>query len=270
MEPIKQALEMARRERLTHPGGQQAPVRSVAKPVAETTITYTHTRKIAVPHAVLQRHRVIAASDNNAIADAYKLLRTQVLMRMSSKGWNALAITSPAQGQGKTLTAVNLAINMAREVNHTVLLVDLDLRRPQVHRLFGVEPEMGLSDYLQHDIELREVLFTPGMERLVILPGGQALSHSSEMLLSPKMSGLAEELKSRYPDRLVLFDLPPLLSTDDVLAFLPRVDAVLLVVQEGKTKRDEVTRSLEVLQQANLLGTVLNNSSQAENGHYYY
>jgi capsular exopolysaccharide synthesis family protein len=267
MEPIKQALERAHRERQTLAGVPQA--RAAATPPAPSQIEYKQTRRLEVPLEVLRENRVVAHLENDAIADAYKLLRTQVLLRMRDHGWKSLAITSPAQGQGKTLTSVNLAVSLAREVNHSVLLVDLDLRRPHVHKLFGAEPEYGLSEYLQNDIPLSEILFNPGIERLVVLPGGRPLSNSSEMLFTPKMVRLAEEVQNRYPNRLVLLDLPPLLATDDALAFLPHVDASLLVVQEGATLRDEVTRSLELLQENNLLGTVLNNSTQGDMGYYY-
>jgi Mrp family chromosome partitioning ATPase len=161
-------------------------------------------------------------------------------------------------GEGKTLTAINLAISLALDVNHTVMLVDLDLRRPSVQRYFGIEPGRGLADFLAEGRELREMLFNPGIERLVVLPGGTPVQNSSEMLSSPRMGWLADEMRSRYSSRLVLFDMPPLLAADDVLAFSRHLDAVLLVVEEGRTGRDELQRARTLLQDIPVLGPVIN------------
>lgn len=269
MERIKQALERARQER--EAAGVVEPVLNPAAPVAMPTeqITYSRTRTIQVSPEVLRRNRVLSALDvTDPATTSYKLLRTQVLQRMKENGWNALAITSPGEGEGKTLTAVNLAISLAREVNHTVLLVDLDLRRPSVHACFGAKPELGLSDYLFKDVPLPEILFNPGVERLVVLPGREPIHNSSEVLSSPKMVRLVEELKTRYPSRMVLFDLPPLLSADDALAFAPYVDAALVVIEDGKTPRDELLQAMGYLRTTRVLGTVLNKASEAVAGYY--
>jgi Mrp family chromosome partitioning ATPase len=142
-----------------------------------------------------------------------------------------------------------------------VLLVDADLRHPNMHAYFGMNPEFGLSDYLQSDKPIQELLVHPaGIQGLVILPGGKPLDNSAEMLNSPKMSRLVDELKSRYPSRIVLFDLPPLLATADAIAFAPYVDAALLVVEEGKTPMQDAQRAAELLKDTHLIGAVLNKS----------
>lgn len=273
MERIKQALERARDEREARTAGvsatttgqaipTQAPV--VVRPAATPAqgITYTETGSFEVSPKVLRRQRVVTALKDEDVAVAYKLLRTQVLQRLKTQGWNALAVTSPGCGEGKTLTAVNLAASIAAEVSYTVLLVDLDLRHPSVHRLFGVTPEHGIGDHLLRDVPLKDVLLNPGQEGLVILPGREAIPNSSELLGSPKMVGLVEELKSRYPARIVIFDLPPVLSADDALSFSPYVDAFLMVVEEGKTTRPALRRAMGFLREAESLGTVLNKSRE--------
>ncbi len=237
-------------------------------PGAALPIAYSLTQVRQVPLQVLRKNRVLVGTENLEVMGAYNMLRTQVLQRMTAKRWNALAITSPGPGQGKTLTAVNLAISLARGVHYTVLLADFDLRHPTVHRYFGLAPARGISDYLLHDTPLPEILINPSMERLVLLPGREPLFNSSEMLAAPKMEQLVAELKTRYPSRLVLFDLPPLLSSDDALAFSPYVDAVLLVVQEGKTTKDELQRALSLLQSPPIIGTVLNKSEDAISTYY--
>jgi protein-tyrosine kinase len=265
MERIKQALEKAREDRLktgapTVMGGPRA----AATPVMQ--ISYAQTRTQEVERDFLREQRLITGRGNNGAGDAYGMLRTQVLQRLNEKNWNALAITSPGTGEGKTLTAINLAISLAQEVTHTVLLVDANLRHPSVHTYFGITPEKGLSDYLTSDVPLASLLINPaGIERFVILPGGAHLGNSSEMLSSPKMKQLVEELKERYHSRIILFDLPPLLSSADALAFSPYVDAALLVIEEGKTPEDEIQRAVELLQNTQIIGTVLNKSRQVKN-----
>jgi len=229
-------------------------------------ISYTRTASFAPPADVQRDQRLVMAADAGTMA-AYKLLRTQVLQRLKAKGWRALAVTSPGPGEGKTLTAVNLALILAQDVNQTVLLVDLDLRHPRVHRAFGYEPAAGITDHLFAGVPLPDILFTPGVERLVVLPGREAYPHSSEILASPDMIALVQELKDRYPDRLVLFDLPPLLSADDALAFAPYVDAAILVVREGVTTQESFERALRYLGHTPIVGTVLNATPERLDGY---
>ena len=209
-------------------------------------------------------------ADHDPAAAAYKVLRTHVLQRMRVNGWRTLAVTSPGEGNGKTITAINLAISLARDVKQTVLLVDLDLRRPSMASYFFDHAVPGLSDYITEDRPLSELLINPGIDRLVLLPGHHSFTHSSEVLCSPKMIELVEELKSRYEDRLILFDMPPVLASDDVLAFLPYLDAVMLVIEEGRTTKDELSHAYELLSEDKILGTVLNKSSEgaAVTGYY--
>jgi len=221
-------------------------------------IAYNNTRIITVSPDFLRSKRIIAGLEPGAVTDAYRLLRTQVLQRMREQKWNTLAITSSGLHEGKDVTAINLAVSMAMEVNQTVLLVDLDLRQPSLHEYFDYLPEQGLSDHLKIGTSLDEILFNPSIERLVVLPGRDRIYNSSEMLSSPAMINLVEELKARYANRVILFVLPPLLGTDDALAFSPYVDAVLLVIDEGKTATTELASAMEMMQSVNVIGTVLN------------
>jgi capsular exopolysaccharide synthesis family protein len=182
---------------------------------------------------------------------------------MQQNDWTTLGITSPAPDNGKTLTAINLGISLARKLDYTVMLIDVDFQRPSLHHYFGIHPKAGLSDHLAGDVKLGDVLINPGIERLIILPECGAREGSSELLSSSRMERLIEEVKYRYPSRLVLFDLPPVLVGDDVEAFSNLADATLLVVEEGRSTTEEVTRSVELLQHANFLGAVLNKSKSA-------
>lgn len=274
MERIKEALERAREQRsdpFARPAERTAPARKRehAPAAAPTEIVYTQTRQLATDPDYLRANRVIS-SLNDPVGEPYKILRTKVLQRMRTNNWRSLAITSPTEGCGKTLTAINLAISIAREVNQTVLLADLDLKRPQVHRYLTSTDIPGISDYLVNDTPVSELLFNPkGIDRLVVLPGHASVTHSSEMLSSPRMVSLIGEMKSRYPSRMVLLDMPPVLACDDVLAFSPHVDAVLLVAVDGETDQEELARATALLDKMNLLGIVLNKSADRETSYYY-
>jgi len=142
------------------------------------------------------------------------------------------------------------------------------LRKPSVHQYFGFEPEKGIDDYLLDGVALSEVLVNPGVERLVLLPVRRSIENSSELLASPAMGRLVQELKLRYPSRMVLFDLPPILASDDALSFAPHVDALLLVLRDAKTTRNELEHALEILQDVPILGTVLNDSNEKISTYY--
>lgn len=271
MERIKQALERARKERETAvPGGRARLVRGpgVITPKPDR-IEYTETEVFKPDPRLLDKNRVLGGASAEMATDAYRMLRTRVLQRMKENQWNSLMITSPGAAEGKSLTAVNLAISLAREVTHTVLLVDLDLRRPGIHKFFGYEPKLGVTDYLRDSSPLSEILFNPSIDRLVILPGRERVENSSELLSSPEMIELINDIKSRYSERIVIFDLPPVLATDDALAFSPNVDATLLVVADGQTKQDELASTYEVLSETNVVGVVMNQSAEPSQAYYY-
>ncbi len=258
MERIKQALEKARQERQIRQGDDVIQPLST-RPASGAEQGPAITVPVSLDEGVLRRHRIIAGMPPGEFTEAYNLLRTRILQIFREHKWNTLAVTSPGDSAGKTLTAINLAISIAREVGYTVLLVDANLQQPDLLEHLGLPPRKGLSDYLTEDTPITDLLFKPGIvDSLVVLPGGQPLVNSSEMLSSPKMGQLVEDMKSRYPSRIVIFDLPPVLTTSDTLAFAPHVDAALLVVEEGVTQKDEVQQAVELLSVTNIVGTVLN------------
>lgn len=262
MDRIRTALELYRESE----GGPSDRITSkrAAGHSLPSSITYTRTRSFTVPLSILREHRIMLANKYGPFIDAYKILRTQVTQRLRENGWNVVGVTSPGHGEGKTLTAVNLAVSLAMETTQTVLLVDSDLQDPTVHQVFGLKNCLGLADYLLDDQPVEDLLIHPGIGRFVLLPGGRALSNSTEILTSPKMLALVEELKHRYPSRIIVFDLPPLLHTADVLAFSPYTDALLMVVEEGKTTGEELQRALALIKGSRpVLGTVLNKSGRS-------
>ena len=262
MDRFRTALQLYK-DQNGQPGTKPKIGKAAVGQAVPSPIVYTTTRSLNVPLPVLRQRRVMAAYDKGPFVDAVKILRTQVMHRLRENNWNVLGVTSPGHGEGKTLTAVNLAVSLAMETTQTVLLVDANLRNPSIHEVFGLKDCPGLADYLLDNQPVEDLLVHPGIGRFVLLPGGRAISNSTEILTSPKMLALVEEFKHRYPSRIVIFDLPPLLYTADVLAFSPYIDALLLVVEEGKTTVEEVRRAFSLLKNSRpVLGTVLNKAGQ--------
>jgi len=216
---------------------------------------------------LLEQNRIVI--DERSIASAsYKVLRTRILQRMRRNGWKTLAVTGTCPNEGKTLTAINLSINLAWHLTTSVVLVDMDLRSPSVHRYLGIDTRYGLMDYLNGDVPLVRAGVRPGIERLGVIMNDRPVANASELLTAPETVGLIEEVK-RGDDRIAIFDMPPVFAGDDVLAFAPLVDAVLIVLSQGTTKRTSLVALRELLQNVNVIGTVLNRSSERVAPYYY-
>ena len=258
MDKLQSAMDRFKEQHRAAP----APPRSDRSEESDPAVIYSRTRSVTIDEDTLQRHRILTGH-HSPFADAYKILRTQVLHRLQENGWNMLGVTSPRDGEGKTLTSINLAIALASEPTQTVVLVDADLRAPRIHEEFGLEPGDGLVECLLDGRSVDDVLFHPGLGRLIVLQGGRVTKQSAEVLTSPRMTALVKELKHRYASRVVIFDLPPVLDRPDVLAFSPRLDALLLVVEDSKTSGPDLQQAIQVLKGgAPILGTVLNKAGR--------
>lgn len=271
MEHIQRAIEKARSER-EGDIGQKTGLESEnysqvyaqnenhrKKYNASIDVEYSKTRRITISDIELKERNIFAGFAHDPRSEPYRQLRSQVLKKMRAEGWQTLAITSPTTGNGKTLTALNLAISLSQEVNQTVLLVDLDLRNPGIATALGVELlEHGIVDCVMNKIPLEDILINPGYNRLVIAPGTAQGHQTSEILSSPQMQSMQAELKGRYTDRLIIYDLPALLTSDDALVFAPHADAVLLVLEDGGASEIELKQAMKLLEGTHILGTVLN------------
>jgi Mrp family chromosome partitioning ATPase len=241
------------------PGAVQNPPKS---------IVYHRTRVFTPSPAVLEANRVVSPGSEDPAAAAFRMLRTQVLQRMDANGWRSLAVFSPGANDGKTTTAINLAISLANDRRHTVILVDFDFRRATLAARWGLSPEFGGDDALTGMAPVEDCLYHPeGFERLVLLPARGPLANSSEVIAGPRSRELVQELRSRYPERIVVFDLPPVLNADDALAFAPLVECGLVVAAEGRTRRNDLLRTIELLHKIPLVGTVLNRAADAPVGY---
>lgn len=269
MDRLEKALEKARearQESLAAPApAEAAPPRPAPASGPESAPgTGTGPGRVTIDIDTLERNRVVAQRAGHAVSDTFRILRSKVLQAIGKSNIRTFAVTSPNYGDGKSTVALNLAISLAADVKQTVLVVDLDLRNPSIHDYLGITPTAGLADFFMRDVPVPQCLVRPAIERLVVLPVNGAIDNSSELLGTPRMAALARELKERYADRIVIYDMPPLLVQDDVIAFLPNVDGVLLVVREAKTQRDDLSRCLYELQGANLVGVVLNDSRESQ------
>jgi protein-tyrosine kinase len=270
MDRLSKALEKARsdRELVGQPARQSSSINSRQFELPDAS-AFPEAAIRSVDAGFLEAHRVLVDGANGPALSAFKLLRTQVLHRMLANGWQTLVVTSPSQGNGKTVTAINLSINLARQAHQSVLLVDLDLRRPAIHRYLCDAPAPGISDYIYGGARLEEILFNPGIDGLTVLPGRAAVSHSSEALLREETVRLMRELRAHYAGSLIILDMPPVLSVDDVVAFSAHWDAALLVVEEGHNTDRDVRDALDLLKAKPVLGTVLTKSEDAPSDYDY-
>ncbi len=280
MEKIKEALAKAK---------QYAKHKAPSEPVAEHlhkissnktnnfidtenelgNIAYQNTKVVKLDTRHLEKNRIVAHIKNNAVTSVFDSLRTQVLQKMEENNWRTLAIISPTPGSGKTLTSINLAISIAQQPNKTAMLVDFDLRRPRIANYLGIHTEKSLNDFLAGKAELGEIMVNPGIPRLVVLPTQRPVSRSAETLSSNVVANLIRDLKDRYKSRVVIFDLPPMLNSDDAMVILPQIDCVLMVVSNGMSTETEIEQTLHHVPQENLLGVILNRSDTPEKSYYY-
>ena len=279
MSKLKKALEKAKETReqgsqtftrKDHRKYQQTKVKTsddidVCRP--ELNIEYSKTKIKKIDDHVLKKGKVVSLFHDLEKIDEIKTLRTQVLNKLKEIGGNSLLVTSANPYEGKTFTAINLGVSIAQELDRTVLIVDCDLKNHSNfnhHKsfgkdFFGTQMDEGLSNYLLEQAELQDLLINPGIERLVLLPAGRSLPNSAEMLGSPRMEKLINDLKCRYPlDRVIIFDSSSLLKSADPLVLTRYVDGILLVVEEEKTTTEDLEKVTELLKDKPVIGTVMN------------
>jgi capsular exopolysaccharide synthesis family protein len=255
----------------TEPPRGQARLRRVPAAPVDTSHAERF-QPIMLDKAALHDSFVLPQLQDAGALRAYKILRTRVLRRLEANQWHSFAVTGVTMGEGKTLTAINLAIALAQDPSTWVALIDLDLQRPRIAEYLGmrsVRGEKGLSDYLQGNASFENIVYAPDIERLAVIPNFSPMVNSSETLTSPRMAELMQALEAETPRRVLVFDMPPVLAADDVLAFAPQIDGLLLVVAEGTTDRSSLRSAKEVLAEMNLLGVVLNRSAERNDSAYY-
>lgn len=199
----------------------------------------------------------------SSASEEYRKLKSALIKstRVGNSFLNMVMVSSAVAGEGKSLTALNLALCLAQDLDHTVLLVDADFRRPSIHRYLGIEPSRGLADCLVDGVDPSDVLINTGIGKLVLFPAGKEVPNPVELFSSQKAKDLLKELKNRYSDRYVIIDTPPLLPFAESRQLSHLVDAIIYVVREKQATKLEIVEAIEALKGTNLLGMVYNDAS---------
>ncbi|HSK10122.1 MAG TPA: CpsD/CapB family tyrosine-protein kinase, partial [Vicinamibacterales bacterium] len=257
-----------------------SPRVAAAPPVAERTTMVTPPAPAAVPNplvaedtrtvtpTVLDPVLVAALTPETVAAEQYRALRMRIAHTENGRQYRALIVTSPTSGDGKTTTALNLALTMAQEFHKRVLIVDADLRRGRLHELLGLPASPGLSEVLTGEATLEEALVSLAEYHLAVLPAGSPTARPAEMLGSTEMRRVVDILRTQY-DR-ILFDTPPVVALADVGVLAPLVDGVLMVVRAGETTRPAIDRALREVHPAPVLGLVLNDVEDSVPDYPYF
>ena len=273
MEPIRQAVERAKASGVAPPEPQGRPIsaRQVQPPgLGNTRPDHTlHIKEVQLDRQHLENSRLIAHNAADPRASSFDMLRTQVLQSMDQRNWQFLAVTSPTAGCGKTVTSINLALSIARQSERAVLLVDLDLHRPQVASCLGIKCQNGVLSVLDGRAGLPDAMVQARIDKyqFLVLPAEGPILGSSELLASRAMSSLLQTIKRDFKSYTIILDMPPMLTGDDVIALLPQLDCVLLVAAVGTSTLSELKQCSKHLQSAEVVRVVLNKTPDTTVGY---
>jgi protein-tyrosine kinase len=270
---IEQALEKANltRESAALPASVSDNRKDAQK--ERSPLPVFHIKESIIVPGMVDRHIVCITAPSSPASEQYRKLRARILARTKEDFQNTIMVSSADVGEGKSITSINFAVALAQEIDHTVLLVDADLRKPKIHTYLGIKADKGLSDYLSGEVELSDVLINTGIGKLVFLPAGSACSNPAELLSSNRMKELVQEMKHRFTDRYIVFDTPPVLVSADAISISNNVDGVIFVVQAATTSEKTVKKAINLIKSATMLGIVYNNVPDYLGKHlhpYYY
>ena len=271
MERISKAIELAKSEGAAL--GIADPHVRRPIPLAEPSNTASHAALSVeiLSEAHLEASRIVAHQSSNPMTPAFDVLRTSLLQEMDSHGWQTLVISSPSQGCGKTVLAINLALSMARVPGRQIVLFDLDLRRPQVAAYLGLKREKSLLQLLSNATTLNDYMtnISVASAQLRVIPNRMPISNPAEVIGSTEMKALLSRLKSDPRKPIVIIDTPPMLACDDVLALLPQIDCLILAIAERISTAAEVSACERLLKSTNYLGLALTKSEERTENYYY-
>ncbi len=258
------------------PGDSALPVDTARRDV-ETTKKTAETKRVQIQWSHLEEKGMLLPDKaNSQMAEEYRIIKRPLLMNAfpeeenGIENANLILVTSSVPGEGKTFTAVNLALSIAMERDKTVLLVDGDVAKPSISQLLGIESEIGLIDLLQHsDMSFSDALLRTDIPNLTVLPAGRQHRHSTEILASDATKRLARELSERYADRIVIFDSPPLLAAAQGSVLASLVGQVVLVIESEITPQHVVQEAIGKLDACDVIGCVLNKTNKGFGFSYY-
>jgi len=260
MENIRQAVERARQGAVS----ERQTRASLDLPQQRSASESKPDQEIELSAAYLRSNRIISNIVTDPRSRSFDMLRTQILQSMDLKDWKIIAVTSPTSGCGKTVTALNLALSIARQPERSVLVVDLDFKKPRVSTSLGLECDEGALGVLEGRTTLSKAIIHArvGNQRVMVLPTTSTIG-SSELMASSAMATLFQDLRRDYDSQTIILDLPPILTSDDVIAILPQTDCVLLVAAVGISTVAEVEECSRHLQSAEVVRIVLNKVPEA-------
>jgi protein-tyrosine kinase len=261
-----------------------APVESVPvvdAPQPASIETKTQSKKIDLDLARLHELGMITPDGpRTGVAEEFRAIKRSLITNVlehkgeSSRPNNLIMVTSALPGEGKTFCSINLAISIAMEFDHTVLLIDADVARPSVPKKLGIEVDQGLMDVLlEPDLDVADVMLKTNIERLTLLPAGMRHRHSTELLASKAMNNFLHEIAHRYNDRIVIFDSPPLLLTTESRALATRMGQIVMVVEGEKTTQYSLKNALRQIESCPNINLIYNKAKAfrgLENYGYYY
>ena len=268
MSKLEKALELAKKSR--NRGGASdtgifeevstgtGAVMESGPTTAPISPEYTRTKVMTIDNDTISQKGVALPNFNSSIIEQYNVLRAKLDKIIAKNKYKVILVASPGEDEGKTLTAINLALSFAREAHRTVLLIDGDMRKPEVDKFFGLPVEHGLYEHLTTGWPLEDLLINPGIPRLTILPAGRPKEPPADLLNGPAMRAFIKDIKSRYPERIIIFDSPPLLQFSDGIYLSDYADTILMVTCSGKTRAEDLRHALEMVDNRPLAGVVLN------------
>lgn len=203
--------------------------------------------------------------EKTQIAEEFRLIKRPLITNVFNQGAaqiknaNLIMVTSSLPREGKSFCAINLAMSIAMEMDHTVLLVDADVAKPTLPGFLGLKSDKGLMDVLLDDkLQLSDVMIKTNVEKLSILPAGRGNRYATEMLASEAMSRLLQEMANRYHDRVIIFDSPPLLATTEARVLATHMGQIVMVVEAEKTTQDQLQEALNQIESCDVVGLLLN------------
>jgi receptor protein-tyrosine kinase len=228
--------------------------------------------------ARLHRMGVVSPdAEKSQIAEEFRIIKRPLIANAFGQGaarvknGNLIMVTSSLPGEGKSFCAINLAISMAMEMDRTVLLIDADVAKPRIPEYLGIHADKGLLDVLQDkDLKLSDVLIRTDIAKLSVLPAGRTYKRATELLASAAMTRLIEDIGNRYPDRIILFDSPPLLATSESSVLATHMGQIIMVVEAERTSQDAVREALSHIQSCEVVGMLLNKTTPTPGADYYY
>lgn len=280
VERLKHAIEKARAQRLVEEppavaraapasstGRRESPAEGqAASPVDQL---WTSLAGCDLNPALLTRSRIVTHDKSDPAHVAFDLLRTRLNKVFRDNGWTRVAVTSPTKGCGKTLVCANLAFSFARQPDLRTLLIDMDLKAPSVAQVLGLRSVKPLTWFLTGSSPLEKAMVRHG-DNLAICANGERVRDSTELISGDKAGKVLESAVSRLAPDVVIYDLPPMLVSDDAIASLSLVDCVLLVVAAGQTTAKEIEECERLLTgHANFLGVLLNKADERRSGEGY-